>query len=259
MVPRYDASVRVALTRPVSTTIADCELTFLDREPIDAARAAAQHEEYEQCLAERCRVERLPAAPDLPDAVFVEDTAVVLDEIAIITRPGAESRQAETQSVESALQRYRPLSRIHAPGTLDGGDILLLDHTIYAGRSRRTNDIGIAQLRELAQGYDVVPVPFGGCLHLKSAVTRIGDRALLVNPEWVDSRLFAGFEPVAVDPREPHGANALRLDEIVLLSDSHPRTRQALERRGYRIETVDVSELEKAEAGVTCCSIIVEV
>jgi dimethylargininase len=249
--------VRVALTRPVSATIADCELTFLDRQPIDAARAAAQHEEYERCLAERCSVERLPAAPDLPDAVFVEDTAIVLDEMAIITRPGADSRRAETQSVEAALQRYRPLSRVRAPGTLDGGDILLLDRTIYAGRSQRTNDIGIAQLRTLAQGYDVVPVSFHGCLHLKSAVTRIGERMLLINGQWVDAALFRGFETISVDPSEPHAANALRLGDLILLSASHPRTRQALERRGYRVETVDVSELEKAEAGVTCCSIIV--
>ena len=249
--------MRVALTRPVSATIADCELTFLDRQPIDAARAAAQHQAYERCLAEHCSVERLPAAPDLPDAVFVEDTAIVLDEIAIITRPGAQSRRAETQSVEAALQRYRPLSRVREPGTLDGGDVLLLDRTMYAGRSQRTNDIGIAQLRALAQGCHVVPVSFSGCLHLKSAVTRIGESTLLINREWVDGALFRGFETISVDPSEPHAANALRLDDVILLSASHPRTRQALERRGYHVETVDVSELEKAEAGVTCCSIIV--
>ena len=248
--------VRVALTRPVSATIADCELTFLERQPIDAERAAAQHEDYERCLAEHCRVEHLPAAPHLPDAVFVEDTALVLDTIAIITRPGAEPRRRETDSVATALQRYRPLSRIAAPGTVDGGDILLLDRTIYAGRSQRTNDDGIAQLRALAPGYEIVPVSFRACLHLKSAVTRIGDRTLLLNPEWVDSRLFAGFEAVAVHPSEPHAANALRLDDVVILSASHPRTRDAVERLGYRVESVDVSELEKAEAGVTCCSII---
>jgi dimethylargininase len=250
--------VRVALTRPVSATIADCELTFLDRQPIDAARAAAQHEAYERCLAEHCSVERLPAAPDLPDSVFVEDIAIVLDEIAIITRPGAESRRAETQSVEAALQRYRPLSRVREPGTVDGGDILLLDRTMYAGRSQRTNDIGIAQLRALAKGCDVVPVSFSGCLHLKSAVTRVGERTLLINGDWVDGALFRGFETISVDPSEPHAANALRLDDVILFSASHPRTRRALERRGYHVETVDVSELEKAEAGVTCCSIIVE-
>jgi dimethylargininase len=250
--------VRVALTRPVSATIADCELTFLDRRPIDARRAAAQHEAYERCLAEHCTLVRLVAAHDLPDAVFVEDAALVLDEIAILTRPGAESRRAETQSVEAALKQYRPLSRIHSPGTLDGGDVLLLDRTIYVGRSQRTNDSGIAQLRSLAAGYDVVPIAFRGCLHLKSAVTRIGERTLLINPEWVDPGVFRGFETIPVDPDEPHAANALRLDDSVLYSASYPRTRHALEERGHRVVTVDVSELEKAEAGVTCCSIIFE-
>jgi dimethylargininase len=250
--------VRIALTRPVSATIADCELTFLDRQPIDAARAAAQHEAYERSLAKHCNLVHLPAAPDLPDAVFVEDVALVLDDVAIITRPGAVSRRGETQSVATALQPYRPQSRIESPGTLDGGDVLLLDRRIYVGRSQRTNDAGIAQLRAFAEGYDVIPVTFGGCLHLKSAVTRIGERTLLINPEWADPGVFRDFETMPVDPNEPHAANALPLDDTVLYSASHPRTRRVLERRGYRVIAVDVSELEKAEAGVTCCSIIFE-
>lgn len=247
-----------ALTRAISPRLADAELTFLEREPIDVRRAVEQHDAYERWL-ERQGIEliHVEATPELPDGVFVEDAAVVLDEVAIITRPGATSRQPETESVARVLKPFRSLAYIRAPGTIDGGDVLRIGRTLYVGRSQRTNDEGISQLAAIVGtlGWEVVPVDFTGCLHLKSAATEIGDGGLLVNPGYVDAGIF-GLDPIAVDPSEPFAANALRVGRTVLLPDEFPRTRAILERRGFHVETVSVSEILKAEAGVTCCSVI---
>jgi dimethylargininase len=251
--------MKIALVRPVSPTLADCELTHLERTPIDVARASAQHREYERRLsALGATIIRIPAAPELPDAVFVEDAAIVLDELAVITRPGAASRRPETASVAAALAPYRDVRHMAPPATLDGGDVLTVGRTLYVGRSERTSGDAIAQLRALVGefGYSLVPVAFRGCLHLKSAATQIGGEMLLLNPDWVDQGAFGGMGAIAVDPREPHAANALRIGETLLYPASHPRTRGILERGGFRIDAVEVSELEKAEAGVTCCSLI---
>jgi dimethylargininase len=248
--------MNIALTRAVSPRIGECELSFLPREPIDAARAAAQHEAYEQCLQSLgCTIVRVEPLPDHPDGVFVEDAAIVLDEFAVITRPGAESRRGETESVGRALQPYRELHRIESPATLDGGDVLRIDRTLYVGLSLRTSEAAISQLRRIATGYQVRPVAFSNCLHLKSAVTQIAPRTLLLNPEWLDVAEFGGFEIIAVD--EPHAANALRLGGTILLASAHVRTRRTLEQRGFAVVGVAMGELVKAEAGVTCCSLIV--
>jgi dimethylargininase len=242
--------VRLAITRAVSPRIAQCELTFLQRRPIDAARAAAQHDVYERLLEARgCTIVHVADVPEMPDGVFVEDAAIVMDDIAIITRPGMASRRGETESVAEVLGRYRPLRRIAAPATLDGGDVLVLDQKMYAGLSQRTNMAAVQQL-------DAIPVRFQNCLHLKSAVTVIGEKTLLLNPNWIDPKQFRGFQVLHVHPSEPFAANALRIGDTILYSASYPRTRRALEMRGFHIEQVDVSELEKAEAGVTCCSLI---
>lgn len=247
----------LAFTRALSPRIAECELTYLDREPIDFARAAAQHEEYQAVLASHgCTIVPIDEAPECPDGVFVEDAVVALDEIAVITRPGAPSRRGETESVARALARYRTLHHIVAPATIDGGDVLRVDRALFVGRSKRTNDEGIAQLRNAIApfGYSVTAVDFRGCLHLKSAVTQIGERTLLFNPDYV--KPFAGFEMVAVDPAEPDAANALRLGDTVIIAAEHVRTSAMLARR-YNVERVTMSELLKAEAGVTCCSVII--
>jgi dimethylargininase len=234
----------------VSPRIAECEISYVPRQPIDVARAALQHDEYERRLAAHgCSVIHAADALEMPDGVFVEDAALVLDDVAIITRPGAPSRRSETESVAATLERYRPLRRIEAPATLDGGDVLIVGETLYVGLSQRTN---LATLQQL----DAVPINFQNCLHLKSALTLIGDRTLLLNPEWVDAAQFDGFNIIAIDPHEPHAANALRLDDALLYSSSYPRTRAILESYGFNVETTDMSELEKAEGGVTCCSII---
>jgi dimethylargininase len=240
--------VPIAITRSVSPRIAECELSYIERQPIDAIRAARQHEEYErQLVAHGCTLVHVPDAPEMPDGVFVEDTAVVLDDRAIITRPGARSRRGEVDSVAEVLQRYRPLVRVTEPATLDGGDVLVIGQRLYIGLSQRTNMEAVRQL-------DAIPVHFQDCLHLKSAVTSIDEETLLVNPRWVDDRQFPA-RCIAVDPAEPWAANILRVGGALIYSASYPRTRRLLDR--YPVEVVDVSELEKAEAGVTCCSLIV--
>jgi dimethylargininase len=252
----------IAYTRQVSPALADCELTHLEREPLDAAVAQAEHEVYESILERLgASVRRLPPAPHLPDGVFVEDAAVVLDEVAVITRPGAPSRQPETSSVEAALAAHRPLVHVRAPTTLDGGDVLVAGRRIYIGLSTRTSRDAIQQLADqlALYGYAVIAVPFAGCLHLKSAVTRIADDLMLLNPAWVDADAFTGYRALAVDPAEPHAANALALAGAVIHPLQHDRTRARLESAGLSVVTVPQVELAKAEAGVTCCSLLVEI
>jgi dimethylargininase len=249
----------VAFTRPVSACIEKCELTHLVREPINLDLATEQHRQYEHCLAELgCQVYRLPTEPDLPDAVFVEDTAVVLDELAVIMRPGAESRQAEAASTAQGLAPYRKLSYIQPPGTLDGGDVLRLGKDLFVGLSSRSNQAGIEQLRThtAPYGYHVSAVEVQGCLHLKSAVTQVAENKLLINRDWVESDVFGDAELVDVHPEEPMAANALLLSKMVVYSSSFPRTRARMQAQGIKVTSIDVSELQKAEGGVTCCSLI---
>jgi len=248
----------VALVREVSPAIEHCELTHLTRTAIDPARARAEHQEYVAALQQcGCEVTWLPPLPDLPDAVFVEDTAVVLPELAIVTRPGAASRRAEVATTAAALARHRPLRHITAPGTLDGGDVLLLGRTLWVGETPRSNADGIRQLTAIAAsaGYDTRPVPVAGCLHLKSAVTALRHDLVLLNPAWVDTARFP-MPHLTVDPGEPFAANALPIGNTVILARAFPRTRARLEAAGLSILPVPAGELAKAEGGVTCCSIL---
>lgn len=250
-----------AITRAVSRAIDRCELSHLRRSPIDLTLARRQHAAYEQALrAAGCEVRQLPEQPDWPDSVFVEDTAIVLDGIAISTRPGAASRRGEVASVVSALAEFRDVLDIRAPATLDGGDVLVLGKRICVGASARSNPDGIAQLGQLLApfGYCVEGVPMQGCLHLKSAVTRVASDLLLVNPDWVDAGRFADWRSITVDPAEPHAANALKIGERVILSASWPRTAARLRDAGVDVQAIEMSEMEKAEGAVTCCSLIVE-
>lgn len=256
---RYVHRMITALTRAVSSSIADCELTHVARSPIDLARARAQHAEYLSALVSAgCRVIALPELADHPDAVFVEDAALVLDEVAILTRPGAESRRGEVEAMRTVLANFRPLRSIEAPGTLDGGDVLRLGRTLYVGVTTRTNEAGIAQLRDhLAPfGYSVVAVRVAGALHLKTAVTQVGPQTILVNPSWIDPALFAGYTAIAIDPSEPFAANAVYVNDVVIHSIAFPKTQAILRGAGIRVIGVDASELAKAEGGVTCCSLI---
>ena len=249
----------IALVRDVSPSLERCELSFQERISIDLEKAREQHRAYVDTLAKLgCRIETLPTLPENPDAVFVEDTAVVLDEIAVITRPGAESRRAEVDSTAEALARHRKLAYIEASGTLDGGDVLTVGRTLYVGRSARSDASGIEQLRAHVKphGYAVQAVQVTGCLHLKTAATQVAEDTLLINPAFVEESAFPGMRFIHVDPAEPAAGNAVRVGEALIYPVSFPRTRARLERAGLKLHAVDMSETEKAEGGVTCCSVI---
>ena len=252
-----------AFTRALSPRIAECALTHLDRRPIDPERAARQHAAYESALEEAgLEIVRLPELSDDPDAVFVEDTAILLGRHAVITRPGAASRVGEVDSTADGLAPYFTVHRL-AAGTLDGGDVLKIGTTLYVGLSSRTNAEGAEALRMVAEpfGYEVATVEPAQCLHLKTAVTFVGEDdtgtlRILVNPNWVDPGLFAGVEPITV--AEPSAANALRVGGRLILPAGNPRTAEDLRALGFDVVELDVSELQKAEAGVTCMSLIDE-
>ena len=249
----------IAVTRPVSESLAECALTHLPRLPIDLERARHQHAAYEDALRTLgARVIHAPAADDLPDAVFIEDTALVLDELAVITRPGAESRRREPAPVAAILSEFRPVKHIQAPARLDGGDVLRVGRTIYVGLSSRTNHTGVQQLASLVGpfGYGVVPVPVTGCLHLKSAVSQIDERLVLLNPRWVPAEAFDGLEHLTVAESEAAAANALRVGGAVVCPEHFPSTAARLAGRGLEVVSVPSDELAKAEGGVTCCCLL---
>jgi len=250
----------LALTRAVATSIDRCELTHLERTPIDYGNAVREHAAYEDALRRAgCVVRRLPELPDHPDSVFVEDTAVVIDEIAVITRPGAESRRGEVHSTAEALRPLRRLAFIQPPGTLDGGDVLVTPGKVFVGITERTNADGARQLAShLAPfGYETISVNVTGCLHLKSAVTLMSPTHLLLNPSFVDASIFGGLELVEVDPDEPMAGNVLLAGDRLICAAEHPRTRRRLEAFGFVTLSVPAGELAKAEGGVTCGSLLV--
>jgi dimethylargininase len=249
----------IAITRAISRALEHCELSYIARHPIDVALARQQHAAYEDALrGAGCEVWQLSEQADMPDSVFVEDTVIVLDEIAVLTRPGAASRRGEVDSMAAALEGLCTIARIEAPGTLDGGDVLRLDRVVYVGASARSNAAGIAQLaRHIAPyGYRVEAASLRDCLHLKSAVTQVSSNQVLVNPRWIDVTQFTGWQAIEIDPAEPHAANALRIGDAVIYPASCPRTAQRLRDAGIDVRCVDMSETEKAEGAVTCCSVI---
>jgi dimethylargininase len=250
-----------AITRAVSPAIVNCELTFLTRQPIDLARAREQHRAYELLLKTLgARVISLPVEAHLPDSMFVEDPAVVLDELAIILPLGIPSRRPEASSLAQALQKFRKLEYIRTPGNAEGGDILRIGRTLFAGLSSRTNAEGIRQLAGFLSphNYQVISVPVTGCLHLKSAVTYLGRNTLLANRAWLDPAPFASFRYNWIDvaPEEPHAANALILGDTTIFPASFPNTRARIEAGGFHVMPIDISELQKAESGLTCSSLL---
>jgi dimethylargininase len=247
-----------AFTRAVSPRLADCELTHQSRVPIDAAKAAEQHAAYEEALRDAgYEVIRLPELPDHPDAVFVEDTAILLGDHAVITRPGAESRRGEIESTAAGLAPFFNIHRIER-GYLDGGDVLQIGKRVYVGLSTRTDQQGIDALAEIAGplGYDVIRAQLGDCLHLKTGTTVAGDNILLHIPGAIDPAQFEGVEPLAVAAGEEAAANCVNLGSRLIIHAGNPTVVSALRERGLTVVEVAVGELEKAEAGVTCMSLI---
>jgi dimethylargininase len=249
----------MAITRDVSSTMEACELTHYTRRPIDIARARMQHAAYRDCLRELgVHVIGLPAEDAYPDAVFVEDPAIVLDEIAVIARSGAGSRRGEAQSLARELAKYRPLHWMEAPATLDGGDVMRAGRTLFVGLSARTNAAGIGQLALAVEphGYRVRPVAVKGCLHLKSAASWLGDDAVLVHRPWIDTGALAGMRLIDAPASEEHGVNVLLVQNVVIVANGFPETAARIEALGRKVRIVDNSELRKAEGALTCCSLI---
>jgi len=250
----------IAITRDVSPRMNECELTHIERIPIDVNVARQQHHYYNEALKNLgCEVIALPAEADLPDSVFVEDAAFILPEVAVITRPGADSRKPEVDSIIKVLEPYRPLLRVTEPATVDGGDVLVVGRNIYVGLSTRSNDFAIRQIQKLLDkyGYSVTSVQMHDCLHLKTAVTRIDDKTLLINRNLIDAHHFESYDLIDVEPSEPFAANCLPIGDFIIFPTAFPKTRARLEAKGYKIKAVQVDELAKAEGAVTCCSLII--
>lgn len=254
-----DKSKITAITREIGEPLENCELTHVSREPVDQDLAREQHRLYRDKLIQLgVDLIHLPALSGRPDAVFIEDAAIVLDEVAILTRPGAESRRDETVSLLPVLSEFRQVQEILEPGTLDGGDVLQIERRLYVGKSGRTNAAGIDQLQTIVEPfeYQVIPVPTDGCLHLKTGCTYLGDRTIIANEKWIDLTQFAGFDLIKVPPDEPWAANTLTIGNKVLLTAGNPKSRLMIESRGFLVVELDISELQKAEAGLTCLSLI---
>ncbi len=257
--PKSETAIPIAIIHQPSPYLNNCELTFLPAQGIDLDRAARQHRRYGRML-QRCGLEVvvLNVNAHRPDSVFIEDTAVVLDELAIMTSMGTSSRRLETTTVETVLRAYRQTARITPPATIEGGDVLAMGKMLFVGRSTRTNSEGVAALAALVtpRGYRVMPVAVSGCLHLKTGCTALDDGTVLINPEWIDPDPFAAFERIRVPPEEPFGANVLRLGATICLPSGMPRTREMVVQRGFRTDVTDISEFMKAEAGMTCMSLV---
>lgn len=252
---------RIAITRKPARSLSDCEITHIERRPIDYEKALEQHDAYETSLKNLgCEVLSLPVREDFPDSCFVEDAAVVFEEFAVLMRPAAESRRREVEFIEPVLKELMPIKNLPLGGTIDGGDVLKIGRTVFVGLSTRSNRIGAESLEKVLGpcGYLVKRVEVKGSLHLKTAVTYLGKGTVLINPKWVDVSEFSSYRQVFVDEEEPFGANTTKVRDTLICSRNAPRTNERLEQEGFRCESVDISEFEKAEAGVSCLSFFLE-
>jgi len=238
--------------------LAEAELTHLARRSIDVAEARRQHDAYAALLRSLgVEVVELPPLDDHPDGVFVEDTAVVVPGLAVVTRPGSPTRGGEVESVESALRTLiGRVERMAAPARLDGGDVLRVGSTVYVGCSTRTDEVGAAALAAHLEplGYRLVTVAVSGLLHLKTAATALPDGTLLTAGGVAPSAFDV---PDIVQVPEATGANVLIVGETVVISASAPRTADLVRRQGIDVRVLDIGQLEAVEAGLTCLSVLI--
>lgn len=247
------------LVRTISRSLASCELLHLPRQELDVEIARHQHQEYVAALeAAGVIVTILPEEPELPDSVFVEDPIIMLDEVAVICRLGSPSRASESAGLDPIISAIRPIRRILEPGTIEGGDVLRMVRTLYVGISSRTNRVGLQQLKEFVVpfGYRVVEVEVHGCLHLKTGITSPAEGLVIVNPDWIDVSPFRDLQLIRVPAAEPWGANTLAVNGWVFVADAFPRTSELLESKGLRVKRLGISEIQRAEAGLTCLSLL---
>ncbi|QIR76377.1 dimethylargininase [Sulfurospirillum diekertiae] len=248
----------LAITHLPSPKLQNCELTFLQSEPISIEKANEQHQQYCTML-ERCGAKVIVLENNVayPDSVFVEDPIIVFDEVAVLTSMGVESRRAESAYMEKIFLKYRKIERIALPAKIEGGDVLKVGKKIFVGESARTNMEGIQALEAIIKpfGYAVISVKVTGCLHLKTGVTALDDQTILINANWVDADAFEGFSKVEVPDDEPFGANVLQIGDIVCMNEAFPKTMMLVKSLGYKVDSANISEFVKAEAGLTCMSV----
>jgi len=247
-----------ALIKKAAPTIAD-GITSADMGKPDYKLARKQHELYRQAL-EDCGVSVwvLEVDDSYPDSVFIEDTAVVTDRFAVITRPGAESRRGETTAVKMKLEElYSRIHFIESPALLDGGDVMQCGSRFFVGLSERTNREGVRQFSELVKAYEytTVPVTIGGMLHLKTGVSYLENNTLLITKGLYDHPHFKDFQRISVPPEEAYAANSLWLNEKVLIPEGFPLTTQKLRETGYQLIPVPMSEFRKLDGGLSCLSL----
>ncbi len=246
-----------AITRLPGADFAAGETTQKDVSP-DFAKLREQHAAYVGALEKAgLSVQVLPALPGSPDAYFVEDPAVVVPGVAVLTRPGAPSRRAEVAAIQPALAAHRATRTLASPGTLDGGDVLIVDKRVFIGISDRSNEHGARQLADILReyGFDSEFVELAAGLHLKSSVNAIGDNRLLATPEFVGHPAFASFDQFVLPNHEAHGANCLRVNELVLVPANAPETADYLAAQGMEVVSLDVGEVQKMDGGLTCMSL----
>jgi dimethylargininase len=243
----------IALTNAVSPKLAELYPS------VNIARARVQLDAYCDMLRSYgADVRRLQINSEHADACFIEDNAIVVKEVAILTPMGTHHRRAEPATLAPLLAEYRNVERVSPDAGLEGGDVLQIDREIFVGRSARTNRKGVDELRRLLEphGYHVIDVEVRGGLHLKTACTALDASTLLANPDWVDVDRFAGRDIISVDRREPAAANVLRVGGAVIMQDSCARTAEQVRRRFPHVRTIDMSEFEKADGGLTCLSLL---
>lgn len=224
-------------------------------------KALEQHAAYIEAL-KACGVDVmvLPPMEEYPDSCFVEDVAVLADGCAIITNPGAESRNGETEGIIDAVKKFYTddqIGYIKDPGTLEGGDVMMCGKTFYIGVSARTNEEGIKQFADHFEkfGYEVVAVPLSEVLHLKTGVNYIENNKMLVSGEFIDKEIFKDYEKIVVPEEEAYGANCIWMNDTVIVPEGYPAVQKAVSDAGYKIITVDTSEFRKIDGGLSCLSL----
>lgn len=251
---------RRAVVRRPSPAVADGEVTHLERTPLDVERAFAQHAAYcELLISLGLQLVWAPEVPEHPDGLFVEDALLAIDGQAVLTRPGAPSRLGEVESMATILPALGlPVSHIQPPGTLDGGDVLAVGRDVFVGLSSRSNRDAVEQLATILEpfGRTVRAARVTGCLHLKSAVTALPDGSLIAVTDWIDSAFFEELGYRVHPAEERSGGDVLSYGRTVVLPASAPRTAAMIGRLGFDVCPVEVGELEKIEAGVTCMSVL---
>jgi dimethylargininase len=251
-------SVLSFVTQRVSQALEKCELTFVESSPINIEKAGKEHTDYCKML-EGCgaQVITLEDNEESPDSVFVEDPIIVFDEIAVMTSMGVESRRREGAALATFFKRYRQLEQITLPAKIEGGDVLRIGRTIYVGESPRTDSTGVEALASIMSrfGYETIPVPVSGCLHLKTGCTALDEQTVIINPDWVDPQPFEPFTKLTTLSEEPFGTNVLPVNGTICMNEAFPATIEMVRSHGYRVTSTDISEFVKAEAGLTCMSV----